>query len=131
MAHGTYDNPRAGSNGSKSRMEKLSKKYSAGDPPEKSPAYKEFQSDSTKFVDSLDKGYFHHDIKAKYPLDMKRPPSQQKPESMRFYEDVKQGYSGQKYRNLPKQEDWLDSLQRKTNPTNKKNFTRSVKSIKK
>ena len=27
MAHGTYDNPRAGSNGSKNRMEKLSKKY--------------------------------------------------------------------------------------------------------
>ena len=28
MAHGTYDNPRAGSNSSKGRMEKLSKKYS-------------------------------------------------------------------------------------------------------
>tara|TARA_R100000664_G_scaffold625_1_gene1841 strand:- start:251 stop:499 length:249 start_codon:yes stop_codon:yes gene_type:complete len=27
MAHGTYNNPRAGNNGSKNRMEKLSKKY--------------------------------------------------------------------------------------------------------
>ena len=27
MANGTYDNPRAGSNSSRRRMEKLSKKY--------------------------------------------------------------------------------------------------------
>ena len=132
MAHGTYDNPRAGSNGSKDRMEKLSKKYSAGDPPKKTPAYKEFQSDSTKFVNALDRGVYDTDIRSKYPLNMSLPPEQQKPGSMRFYEDVKKGYSGQKYENFkPKKDDWLEEGIRRTNPTNKKNFTRSVKSIRK
>ena len=69
-----------------------------GDPPEKTPAYQEFQSDSTKFVNALDEGYFHHDIKSKYPLNMSLPPEKQKPGSMQFYEDVKKGYSGEKYK---------------------------------
>lgn len=62
-----------------------------GDPPKKTPEYKEFQSDSTTFA----KGNFNY-IKTKYPIDFGKPPSEQKPQSMQFYKDFKQGYSGKK-----------------------------------
>lgn len=63
---------------------------------EKTSEYKEFQRDSANFVQGLQKGYIDSDIKAKYPLNMSLPPERQKPGSMKFYEEVKIGYSGKK-----------------------------------
>jgi len=68
-----------------------------GDPPEKTPEYKEFQGDSTAFSHGLQgesgpMGY----IKKKYPLIPSAPTSAQDPKSMKFYTDFKKGYSGKK-----------------------------------
>jgi len=63
---------------------------------EKTPEYKEFQKDSSDFVQGLKKGYIDSDIRAKYPINTSLPPERQKPGSMKFYEDVKEGYSGKK-----------------------------------
>jgi len=73
--------------------------HGPGDPPEKTDKYKEFQRDSTTFINTLNvEQRFHPYIKSKYPLNMSLPPEKQKPESMTFYEDVKKGYSGEKYK---------------------------------
>ena len=62
---------------------------------QKTPEYKEFQRDSSKFVGGLNKGFIHPDIKEKYPIT-NQPTDQQLQGSMDFFEQVKEGYKGKK-----------------------------------
>ncbi len=68
-----------------------------GDPPQKTPEYKRFQSDSTAFDAGLkgESGPMSY-IKNKYPINFNAPVSEQDPKSMKFYTDFKEGYSGKK-----------------------------------
>jgi hypothetical protein len=73
------------------------KKGGPGDPPKKTPEYKNFQTDSLSFDAGLkgNQGALNY-IKEKYPINWNLPADQQDPKSMQFLKDFKKGYSGKK-----------------------------------